>query len=187
MDYLGIIKQRKVIDGKLYHRYFVDNTGKEIGIPTGIYCASTARMYEYVTNHGIKKQFPDALTFTLKYNNKETQEKALKAIIAASSTMTGNANITCGRRREERTDKDFGVTDLPVGITFNAAHTRHGLVMGFGVSYYNKTEKGFRSTRIYCGTEKTWRQNYTKTLKKAIALREESLVIYRQLTEKQTQ
>jgi hypothetical protein len=194
MDYVGIIKQRKIIDDKLYHRYFVDNEGREIGIPAGIYLTNDGRdrTRGYVTNAWIKKQFPDVLTFTFSYVDKSTQEKALKDMITACSALTKDAIKTCTRLRNKKNvtanvpNEEIDMGELPPGISFVDAGTRRCPAKSFTVSCYNIQKKGFFGRLIYIGTENTWRKNYAKCLKKAVTLREESLAIYCQLTKNQT-
>jgi hypothetical protein len=192
MDYVGIVKQCKLIDGKLYHRFFIDREGKEVGIPAGIYAIGNGKGHNYVINQRISKQFPGAPAISFRYSDKYTQEDAIKKMIAACSAMTNDQNRTCTNSRKRKSPKDLTplgiqVDELPFGITFQNYNSNDTRLYVFGVSYFDRKKNGFRSTSIYCGTENTWRQNYAKKLKKAIALREESLEIYRQLTENQTQ
>lgn len=189
MDYIGIIKQRKIISGKLYHRYFIDSAGKEIGIPAGIYCytGGPRQLYEFVTNIGLKRQFPDAVTFTFSYNNKQTQEKAIKDMIAACSTLTRGTNKTCvglGRKKNRLVinNEEIDSGELPHGVTFHDYINNGTPCKLFAVSYFYPKKNTFSTKVVYIGTENTWRQNYAKALKKAIALREESLELYNKLT-----
>lgn len=188
MDYIGIIKQRKVINGKLYHRYFVDSAGEEIGLPAGIYLTTSGPFskHNYVTNSGIRKQFPGSMGFAFPYNNKQTQEKALKDMIVACATLTHSANKTCTRLRNLKKTtidhgEEFDPSELPAGVSFVNNRAKRTPFKVFAVSYYDPVKKGFSCKTIYVGTENTWRQNYAKNLKKAIVLREESLKIYREL------
>ena len=188
MNYINIIKERKVIDGKLYKSYFIDSEGKGIGIPSRIYLTHTRNRY-FVSVIPNKKKYPDSTRVYLSYHDKASQEIAFKKCIVILKTLTKNTSGTADGLHSttvKNLTDDFSqidVKELPIGISLNTYVNKDGTrCLNFTVCYFNVKEKRFRNKTIYVGTSNTWKERYPQKLQKAITLREESLKLYNKLT-----
>lgn len=185
MDYIGIITARKIIDGKLYRRYFIDSQNKEVGIPVGVQCVKMGA-YNYVAARDLNC---DVAKTGISYTDKQTQEAALKKMISVLSVPELNVIKTSPSERVKK--KALRVTEcsgidnstLPVGITLLAKKKKHCTEYVIAVSYYNTIKKRFSCKIFYCGGINTWRNRYEQMLQKAIKLRQDSLVEYHSLTQ----
>lgn len=189
MDYLNIIKERKIIDGKLYKSYFIDLEGKGIGIPSRIYLTHTRNRY-FVSVIPNKKKYPDSTRVYLSYHDKVSQEIAFKKCIVILKTLTKNTPRTADGLHsttvKNPTDDLFqiDVKELPIGVSLNAYVKKGGTrCINFTVCYFNAKEKRFRNKKIYVGTSNTWKERYPQKLQEAITLREETLKLYNALTQ----
>lgn len=182
-DFVGIIRTRKLIDGKLYNRYFVDSNGVEVGILDGVkITTSKGRNVVTIQSHVVKRM--GIVNLCLNYTDRFTQEKAIFGINKALSSQVKNlatetVAYTVSKRKEEKT-KDNG---LPNGINFvfiTGTKTKNAFYQ-FVVGVYVPTTRRFTNTIVYCGTVNTWRSRYDGALEKAIRLRQESIDQYEKL------
>lgn len=182
MNYIQIVKERKIIDGKLYRKYFIDTNGKEIGIPTGVSCGRHGGRY-YVNNSSFCKRFCHIPAIHRSYHDKYSQEQAYMQVIAHMAQYAGKELRTCialdhVKRAPKHEFTEFDNTKLPVGVC--AIRRTNGSVVITSV-YYDKDYSRFKTKVLYCGTANTWRANFQKVLEKAVALREDSLKEYLKL------
>lgn len=183
MDYLNIIKDRKIIKGKLYRKYFVDSTGANVGIPIGVGFLRRNKK-NYVTNENMIKRHPGSYPVSFMYHDALTQEDGIKKTISAIEFLTKHQGLTSPRVKTKKSSKvsnesmlsGVDKTKLPVGITLTYVNKIN--TIRFDVCRFDNNKKKFVNYSIYCGTPNTWRNNYEATLAKAIKMREESLQLY---------
>lgn len=182
MNYVEIIKKRVLIDGKLYRRYFVDDSGSAIGIPIGITCGAYGKG-NYVVNHNLvrsRKEIPRAM---FPYRDALSQQAAIKDMIAYCERNGGKDLSTCNSTRNKKRTvparEDFVGIKLPYGIClFKSAKNN----VQISISCYDDAKKRFHHRTVYCGTENTWRQNFKSKLEQAIRIRRANLAHYNKLT-----
>jgi hypothetical protein len=178
MNYIDFIKERKIIDGKLYSRYFIDSDFNEVGICIGI-TVINAKNYGYVTDKYFCKKYNLTPTFVPFHNRTEEElaYKKINALIAQRSSgeiFTANATRTRSKKAE-----NYNNEVTPDGINF--VITKGG-GLNFAVSFYNKKYKRFYTKSLYVGMPYNYKQRYQEMLEKAIKLRNESLEAYKELT-----
>ena len=186
MDYIGIIKERKVIDGKLYRSYFVDSNGKDIGIPAYVKLMTTGNI-DYVAVHPNQKKFPGSITTHDAYVDAVTQEIKLKRAIEIIKTLLKDNYSTAARARSTSKKNDahnlLGIDelDIPVGVSVQVRKGNNPFI-SIGISVFDLDKKKFNVKQIYVGTMNNWKERWAEKLQEAIALREESLKLYNELT-----
>lgn len=186
MDYIGIIKERKVIDGKLYRRYFIDSEGKEIGIPQRVYLEERMH-HSYMYVRPDKEKYPGFGTVGIPFHDKQSQERALKDSIKILEALIKDTLLTScsSRQRRERVELpsvfNIDASELPAGVMV-FVQPRNSLSLVIGVNYFDEGTGRFKKKNIYVGTPNTWKQNYANKLQEAVTLREASLKIHEKLT-----
>lgn len=186
MNFVNIIKERKIIDGMLYRRYFVDSEGIEIGIMSGI-STTTAYDNHYVVSKLPAKKYPSFQGRCFSYFDKNSQEQAFKEAIAATKLqLEAMPKLTEGVRslpsiRKTRIKKvnAFLGEILPSGIAIH--HQASGRYV-LNVSVFDHNKNKFVNVSMHCGNETTVQSRFHEILDKAIKLRKESLVAYNKLT-----
>lgn len=186
MDYVGIIKERKVIDGKLYRRYFIDSEGKEIGIPSYVRLVSVGNV-NYVSVHPNQNKFPGSGTVHEAYTDAVTQEIKLKRAIVTVKNLLKEDYSTAQRARTSSKKNDAHIllgideADIPVGVSIQV-RKGNNVFITLAVSFFDSCKKKFSAKAIYVGTLNNWKERYPTKLQEAITLREESLKLYNELT-----
>lgn len=186
MDYIGIIKERKVIEGKLYRSYFIDSEGKEVGIPAYVMLTSTGNI-NYVAVHPNQKKFPGSVSTHEAYVDAATQEVMLKRAIVKAKTLLKDDYSTATRARTISKKNDAHIllgideTDVPVGVSVQVRKGSNVFIT-LAVSFFDLHKKKFNAKAIYVGTLNNWKERYPAKLQEAITLREESLKLYNELT-----
>jgi hypothetical protein len=187
VDYIDIIKQRKVIDGFLYNKYFIDAQGKEVGLPTGV-GLTNCRGICYVEVKPNKKKYPDSFRVFIAYSDKATQEQAFKKAINVIGALSKRDNRTSYSTRQGfkavplHPAFDVDLSEVPAGVAVNSYVTKGVAMLKITVSCFDRVQNKFNSKKFYAGTSNTWRGIYPHKLKEAISLREESLKLYNELT-----
>lgn len=187
MDYIGIIKKRKVIDGKLYSRYFVDLEGKEIGIPAGVYICKNKGI-RYVLVRLNKEKYPDAFSVSTPYTDRVTQEEAYKrSIVIINALGKGNNRTTCSTKPGHKRVPlhpafNVDLSEVPSGVCVVSSITNNMPILQISVVYFDPVKNIFIPKAIYVGTINNWKDRYPQKLKEAIALREDSLKRHNELT-----
>lgn len=185
MDYVGIIKERKVIDGKLYRKYFIDSEGKEVGIPPYIGLVTLGNK-DYVYVKPNKKKMTKCMYIYEPYHDKQTQIEKLEQCIKIVKTLVGHEYATSPPKRETikraKGAEALGldVSDVPSGVVVSLHKTKNPFV-SIVVSYFEPTKRTFTNKNIYVGNMNTWKQSYARKLQEAICLRESSLELYNSL------
>lgn len=188
MDYIGIIKERKMINGKLYRKYFIDSEGKEIGIPPHVVLRKVRGIF-YVITDLKKENYPDSFFLHQKYTDKSSQEAAIKRCIEMTKTMTRQDSGTMpairrsGRKNEALTQLGLDRSEIPGGICVKIVNRRNTAFVQIVTSYFDSKEMKFRNKTMYLGTLSTWKERWSKRFQEAISLREESLKLYNELTQ----
>lgn len=181
--FIKIIKERKVIDGNLYRKYFIDSEGKEIGIPPYVY-HTQLKGYLYVKVDAGKIKQAKFFSVFEQYHDVVTEERALKRCIAIVKNLLSNRHVTAPKPRKiiEKTCKSeymgIDATELPTGVSFNKKHVSNNTLFNFSIYLFDSSKNKFHQKKIYVGTLQTWRTNYAKKLALAISLREKSLQEY---------
>lgn len=191
MDYIGIIKERKIIDGTIYRRYFIDSNGKPVGIPIGITFAKTNN-HNCITNNNFESKGNLGFgTCMVSYHDAATQEAALIKVININRSLTKDKTPTSVKADVKRKGKGddffsgFDKSDIPVGISIYHRPS-HDCVL-LSVSFFDDKKFKFVSRQMYVGARSTWRDNFEKVLQKAIELRQSSLTKYNDLTNRETE
>ena len=188
MDYLNTTKQRKIIKGQVYRRYFVDSAGEEIGIPMGITLSKKAD-YTYVQIRLNKQKYPDFFRMYIAYDDKQSQELAYKKSIAIVAHLSKGKGSTIPNIRECATRKDlhpaFDIdrSKIPSGVAVHSCMAKNYPFLKIMVTYFDSDKKRFMPKSMYGGTANTWRSIYPQKLEEAIKLREDSLKLYNELTQ----
>lgn len=189
-DYVGIVKQRKVIDGKLYRQYFTNSKGVDVGIPVGIHIRKDNSVtYAYVKWNKINHS-PDAGAY-VPYIDRITQENALvKCINIMAAYGKGKCPTCCTtrtRRKAAVLHPAFIVdtADVPPGVSVHTSG-KQNLHMSIIVSVFDLSKSRFCTKTLYVGTINNWKDRYAKKLEEAISLRNESLKLYNELTKATT-
>lgn len=186
MNFIKIIKERKLIDGKIYRKHFIDSEGKEIGIPQGVYIDNTACI-GYVRVRPDKVKYPDSFGVRTPFHDKRSQEQAFKKSISIIGTLSANSVATSCSTRGGRQKTpphptfDIDTSELPTGI-IACVDAKRRLVLTIRASYFDASKGAFRQKTLYVGTANTWKPNYARKLQEAVAIREESLKIHEKLT-----
>ena len=186
MDYVGIIKQRKIIGGMLYRKYFIDSEGKEVGIPPYIGLVTIGNK-DYVYVKPNKKKMTKCMYIYEPYHDKQTQIEKLERCIKIVKTLVGHEYTTSPPKRQtvKRTKGadalGLDVSDVPSGVVVSLHKTKTPFV-SIVVSYFEPLKRTFTNKYIYVGNMNTWKQNYARKLQEAITLREDSLKLYNKLT-----
>lgn len=191
-DYVGIIKQRKVIDGKLYRQYFVNSNGVEIGIPIGIYNVKVNGTAYVGVRWNKEKVLTDAGA-SFPYTDRITQENSIvKCIDLISNYGKDKHSSCCSTRTKGRTKAlhpafAVDISDVPTGVyVFTSIVKQKTLQMSINVSVFDPSKGRFRGKTIYVGTINNWKERYAKKLEEAISLRNASLKLYNELTKATT-
>jgi hypothetical protein len=188
MNFIKIIRERKIIDGKLYRKYFIGSEGKEVGIPPYVSLVKIRAIF-YVRIHLRNKQYPDTFSTCIPYQDAISQENALRRAIAILTTMTkGKQATTAGvRTYSKRTNSieklKLDPKEIPDGISVNLEKESGYEKVTVSASYFDPKINKFRAKRFYIGTLNTWRERYPAKLQEAITHREESLKLYTALTQ----
>ncbi len=185
-DYVGIVKQRKIVEGRLYNRHFVNSEGKTIGIPIGVIIKQENGInYVYFRSNSDKMPANSFCQFS--YVDKVSQENALISLIKLINARSKAINTTCNAIiAKVKTGKtcskfDIDVSKTPTGVSacsIGPGTPRLVLV----VSYFDKSKNRFCTKSLYVGTINNWKERYAKKLEEAISLRNESLKLYNELT-----
>jgi hypothetical protein len=179
MDYIGIIKKRKIVDGKLYRSHFISRKETEVGIPAGVTMTTTTGNH-YVTNKSLAMRFPGTDIFYFPYKDRESQENALLRMIDLVGKLTEGRNVTATNTRERKsTTANYDNVDTPNGINLFLTN-RDRIVLS--VSYFDFGKLKFCTKNMHCGTVDNWKQKYPEKLQQAIMLRNRSLEIYGNIT-----
>ena len=191
-DYIGIIKQRKVIDGKLYRQYFTNSKGVEIGIPIGVYNVKVNGT-AYVGVSWNKTKVLTDVGAAFSYTDRITQENSIvKCIDLISTYGKGKCSSCCSTRTKGRTKAlhpafAVDISDVPTGVyVFTSIVKQKTLQMSINVSVFDPSKGRFCGKTIYVGTINNWKERYAKKLEEAISLRNESLKTYNELTKATT-
>lgn len=188
MDYIGIIKERKIIDGKLYKSYFIDSEGKPIGIPIGVTMTKGGGIF-YISVRLNKKKYPDAFRTFTPYTDKITQEHAYRKSIGIINSLGKGSNKTCYSTRfgckkvALHPEFDIDLSEVPIGVAVHSCVSKGYPFLKITVTCFDPTQNKFRPKGLYAGTPNTWRRLYLQKLQEAITLREESLKLYNELTQ----
>lgn len=187
MDYVGIIKERKVIDGQLYRKYFVTSEGEVVGIPLYISLVKYQESF-YVRVAPDKKKHPGSFVVNERYCDASTQELAMLRAIAIIKTMIKGKQVTAPhikiKPKSTSTIEKLGLDtkEIPDGISVNLQKGVGCEVVTVSASYFDPKINEFRCKKFYIGTLNTWKERYPAKLQEAITLREESLKLYNELT-----
>ena len=190
-DYVGIVKQRKVIGGKLYRQYFVNSNGVEIGIPIGIYNVKVNGTAYVGVRWNKEKVLTDA-GGSFPYTDRITQENSIiKCIDLISTYGKEKCSSCCSTRTKGRTkvlNPAFvvDISDVPTGVYVFTSTSKQTLQMSIIVSVFDLSKGRFCGKTIYVGTINNWKDRYAKKLEEAISLRNESLKLYNELTKATT-
>ena len=190
-DYVGIVKQRKVIDGKLYRQYFTNSKGVDVGIPVGIHIRKDNSVtYAYVKWNKINHS-PDAGAY-VPYIDRITQENALvKCINIMAAYGKGKCPTCCTTRTKGRTKAlhpafVVDISDVPTGVYVFTSASKQTTQMSINVSVFDLSKGRFCRKTIYVGTINNWKERYEQKLEEAIEIRNESLKTYNELTKATT-
>ena len=189
-DYVGIVKQRKIVEGKLYNRYFVNSEGKTIGIPIGVNIKQENGI-NYVYFRSNSDRMPANSFCQFSYADKVSQENALVSLIKLINARSKATNTTCTSTRTkikvDRLHPAFGidVSKLPAGVSLCSLN-KGTLRLVLVVSRFDESKNRFSSKTVYVGTINNWKDRYAKKLEEAIEIRNESLKTYNELTKATT-
>ena len=186
MNFIKIIRERKIIGGKLYRKYFIDSNGKPVGIPIGITFAKKNN-HNYITNNNFESKGNLGFgTCTVSYHDAATQEAALIKVININRSLTKDKTPTSVKADVKRKCKDddffsgFDKSEIPVGISIYHRPSRDCVLLS--ISFFDDKKFKFVNRQMYIGTRSTWRDNFEKVLQKAVELRQSSLTKYNDLT-----
>lgn len=186
MNYIDIIKERKIIDGKLYRKYFVDSKGNLVGIPLGVTFA-TMRSINYVRNKNCPfSGYPGFGSFCIPYHDAKSQEQAILKIIRINDTLSQDATPTAPKADKSvehskgNVFHGFDMSRLPSGISIHYIAKNDRFI--FSVSYFDEQANLFRCKQIYIGTTNTWEHKLESALEKALELRKTTLERFNDLT-----
>lgn len=189
MNFIKIIRERKIINGSLYRRYFIDSKGNAVGIPIGI-TTFNAKGQNYVSNSNLKCT-GDIGSCAIPYKDAATQEAAYLKMIKINETVTHGAIPTAPKadKRKKIMHDDFSCgydkSKLPTGV--NLHHLVKTKRVVINVSYFDKGRNKFHNKQLYVGTFSNWESRVEQVIQKGIELRESSLVIYNELTNQVTE
>lgn len=185
-DYVGIVKQRKIVEGRLYNRYFVNSEGKIIGIPIGVIIKQENGInYVYFCSNSDRMPANSFCQFS--YADKVSQENALISLIKLINARSKAINTTCistrTRIKECKLHSAFNidVSKLPTGVSLCSLN-KGTLRLVIVVSRFDESKNRFSSKTVYVGTINNWKERYEQKLEEAIKIRNESLKTYNELT-----
>lgn len=185
-DYVGIVKQRKIVEGRLYNRHFVNSEGKTIGIPIGVIIKQENGI-NYVYFHSNSDKMPANSFCQFSYVDKVSQENALISLIKLINARSKTINITCNSTRTRIKERglhsafNIDVSKLPTGVSLCGLN-KGTLKLVIVVSRFDESKNRFSSKTVYVGTINNWKERYAKKLEEAISLRNESLKLYNEFT-----
>lgn len=190
-DYIGIVKQRKVIDGKLYRQYFTNSNGVDVGIPIGI---SNVKIngVAYVCVRWNKTNVLTDAGACIPYTDRVTQENGIVKCIGIISAYGKDKCSSCCSTRTKRRFTSIhpafavDVSDVPPGVSVHTSNSKQTLQMSIIVSVFDLSKGRFCTKTIYVGTINNWKDRYAKKLEEAIEIRNESLKTYNELTKATT-
>lgn len=180
INYIDIKKERKIINGKLYARYFIDSQGNEVGIPTGVYINSSMSSIRY--RHSLRNPFKIKKGFL--YHDKESQEKALHDMIKLIHSCLGE-NIQTVRNKDihkkitKKYYENVHFPELPIGL--NLSMDFRGRVQ-LSVSVFDPIKNRFASKKLYVGYKDTWLDRVNNVIEKALGMRQQSLALLKDVT-----
>lgn len=191
MNFIKIIRERKIIRGSLYSRYFVDSKGNLVGIPLGVSFATT-KSINYVTNNNCPfKNYPGFVSCFIPYHDAESQENAILKIIRINDTLSQDATPTAPKADKSKAHgkgdvfHGFDMARLPAGVSIHYIAKYNRAV--FNVSYFNEQTNLFCGKQIYIGTRNTWTHKLEGALEKALELRKTTLERFNDLTNRETE
>lgn len=186
MNFVTIIKERKIIDGKLYRRYFTDSAGVDVGIPIGIsVTCSTSRNYVGNMNYVLKNK-PGYVACLIPYHDKLSQEAALKEAIKNTEYIADKTVSTAPKANKPKKVtnptffKDFDKSKLPPGVSIHHVPDTGKVI--FNICHFDEKLNKFKNKSMYVGNVRTWRLNLDTVMEKAILLRSSTLARYKELT-----
>lgn len=191
MNFIKIINERKIIEGCLYRRYFIDSKGNPVGIPVGV-SRIKANGHSYIAkinNKNIKtSKFG---SFMVPYHDAATQEEAYIRVIKIVDTLSNNGNPTAPKADRPSANKDdsvfhgFDKSTLPAGLSLHYYEKLNRVVIN--VCYFDEPKKRFLNKSVHVGTRDTWTGRLGSALAKATELRQTSLARYNELTNRVTE
>ena len=191
MNFIKIIRERKIIGGSLYRRYFIDSKGNAVGIPIGITLLKS-KGYSYVANVNSQTATPSKFgSYMIPYRDAATQEAAYLQIIKIIDTLSHDRNPTapkagkCKVRKVDANLYGFDKTILPSGVSLHYYDKLNRVTIN--VSYFSDTKNKFVNKSIYVGTRNTWPDRFIAALAQAVELRQSSLTKYNDLTNRETE
>lgn len=186
MNFIKIIRERKIIGGSLYRRYFIDSKGNAVGIPIGV-AQLRSKGHSYIANVSGQTAAQSKFgSYMIPYSDAATQEAAYLQIIKIIDTLSCNRNPTapkadkCKVRKDDADFYGFDKTTLPSGVSLHY-YDKLNLVT-INVSYFSDTKNKFVNKSIYVGTKNTWQDRLNSALARAVELRQSSLTKYNDLT-----
>lgn len=191
MNFIKIIRERKIIRGSLYSRYFIDSKGNLVGIPLGVSFA-TVKSINYVKNNNSPfKNYPGFVSCCIPYHDAESQETAILKMIRINGTLSQDAVPTAPKadkpraRSEGDVFRGFDMSRLPSGVSIHYLVKCNRMI--FSVSYFDEQTSLFRNKQIYIGTRNTWSHKLESALEKALELRKATLERFNGLTNRETE
>ena len=186
MNFIKIIRERKIIRGSLYRRYFIDSKGNAVGIPIGV-TQLKSKGYSYIANVGSQTATQSKFgSYMIPYSDAATQEAAYLQIIKIIDTLSCNRNPTAPKADKYKVRKDdadfygFDKSTLPSGVSLHYYDKLNRVTIN--VCYFNDTKNKFINKSIYVGTRNTWPDRFSTALAQAVELRQSSLTKYNDLT-----
>lgn len=186
MNFIKIIRERKIIGGSLYRRYFMDSKGNAVGIPIGV-TQLKSKGYSYIANVNSQTATQSKFgSYMIPYRDAATQEAAYLQIIKIIDTLSCDKNPTApkaGKHKVSKADPDFHGFDksaLPSGVSLHYYDKLNRVTIN--VCYFNDTKNKFVNKSIYVGTKNTWQDRLNSALARAVELRQSSLTKYNDLT-----
>lgn len=177
IDYIKVYHDRKIIDSKLYSRYFI-HEDKEIGIPNGVtfYRKNENAKYIRLTSTDTVKGM------SIRYDSKESQIHALLKIIKVKS-MQPDARVSVDLKINKRSSTKNGINkELPSGICVLPRKTNGHLYNRVVVNIFKEDKMRFVPLHLHAGRADD-SVRLQEVISRAIELRKSSLALAASLTQ----
>ena len=177
IDYVKVYQDRKIIDGKLYSRYFI-HEDKEIGIPNGVTFYRKNENAKYVRLTGTQT----VKGMSIRYDSKDSQIQALLKIIKIKS-MQPDMRSTIDLKINKRSVTKNGINKtLPSGVCVLPRTINKNTYNRVVVNVFNLDKNRFIPVHLHAGRIDD-HAKLQETINKAIAMRKASMELAASLTQ----